>query len=262
MSMTRMSLTCPHWFFLSLVLLVFGAAEFTPVLAGPLTVTLLSEGAGADVNIAFLGGTSGSPNVYKMSGFVGEMNMQLNSHGHVSDFIGFSVDVAHFVSVGQTYQVNAYSTNPPTNGLPNGAQVAYLANTFGANLSHIQNPVQRNIQAAALQIAIWSEIYNQDNGFTSGAFRFVLSGTNDPYYALDSAIAAAASTYLADARHQSAFSLWYDASPSGQGQRRGESMVLADPPPVAPEPPTMVLFALGLVCLGFAYQRKQGLGLA
>jgi hypothetical protein len=260
--MPRIALNRPQSFFLSLVLFVFGAAEFSPVLAGPLTVTLLSEGAGADVNIAFLAGTSGSANVYKMNAFVGEMNMQLNRNGHVSDFIGYSVDVAHFVSVGQTFQVNAYSTNSPTNGLPNGAQVAYLANTFGAKLSHIQNPVQRNIQAAALQIAIWSEISNQVNGFTSGAFRFVLAGTNDPYYALDSAIAAAASTYLADARNQSAVSLWYDAGPNGWGLRRGQSMVLADPPPVAPEPPTMILFALGLVCLGFAYQRKRGLGLA
>lgn len=258
--MLRVSSTRSPLFFLSLAILVIGPALNSRVLAGPVSLTLLSHGAGANLNLTFSGSTPGT--VFKMSGFVGEMNLQLRGNAHVTDFIGYSVDLGHLVSVGQTFEVNAYRTNSPTNGLPNGAEVAYLANTFGAHFSQIQNAQQRNIQAAALQIAIWSEIYNQGNGFTSGAFRFILFPSSDAQYALDSAIAAAASAYLTDAGNQSAVSLWYDASPSGRGLRRGQSMVLADPPPVVPEPPTVVLFSIGLACLGFVYRRHLGVALA
>jgi hypothetical protein len=185
------------------------------------------------------------------------MNLQLNRHGHVSDYIGYSADLAHFISVGRTFRVHAYSTNSPTHGLPDGAEVAYLVKTFGASVSQLQDPQQRNIQAAALQIAIWSEIYDKGVGFTLGTFQLILPTTSDPFYALDSAIAAAASSYLRVARNQSAVTLWYDASFNRRGQRRGQSMVLADPPPVVPEPPTMILSALGLVWLGFVSLRNR-----
>jgi hypothetical protein len=214
--------------------------------AGPLSLTLLSEGAGTDVTITYNGATPDYPNGFTLTGFAGKMNLQL---GSTAQFIGFCVDLAHFVSTGQTFSVNAYSTNDPTNGLTNGGQIAYLANTFGPqSLS--------NVQAAGLQIAIWSELYDNGNGFTSGTFQYTAAenGSDSNY----SAIAAAASTYLAAATNQSSVATWYDGSPSGNSQWRGQSMV----DPATPAPSSAVVFALGLVFFGIAYEKRRRLRLA
>ena len=218
--------------------------------AGSLPLTLLGESAGADVTITYSNPSAPAPdypNGFTLTGFAGSMNLQL---GDNQPFLGFCVDLAHFVSPGQTFLVNAYSTNSPANGLTNGPQVAYLANTYGPYLTNRYSQPTLDIQGAGLQIAIWSELYDNGQGFTSGKFQYTASANaNDPSY---SAIAAAATTYLAEAQNQSANSTWYDGSPSGNGQWRGQSMVLADPPPAVPEPPAFALFSLGAIALGIA----------
>lgn len=232
---------------LGLLLSVFsGIALGGPVRADPVSLTLVSNGAGADVTITYTNPTPDYPNGFTLGGFAGAMNLQLGSG---PQFTGFCVDLAHFVSVGQSFSINSYSTDSPTNGLTNGGQVAYLANTFGAL------PLS-NFQAAGLQIAIWSELYDNGNGFTSGVFQYTAAeNVNDPNY---SAIAGFATSFLNDAQGNSSIVTWYDASPSGDGQWRGQSMV----DPAVPAPPSVVLFLLGLSCLGIASGWRRRLLLA
>ncbi|HTU91352.1 MAG TPA: PEP-CTERM sorting domain-containing protein, partial [Gemmataceae bacterium] len=145
----------------------------------------------------------------------------------------------------QTFSVNAYSTD----SLTNGGQIAYLADTYGSQ------PLS-NLQAAGLQIAIWSELYDNGAGFTSGVFQYTpAENANDPNY---STIAGFATEYLNAAQGNSAIATWYDGSPSGDGQWRGQSMV----DPAVPAPPSLVLFLVGLGCLGIAARWQRRLRLA
>ena len=219
---------------LAMLLTVFsGLVLGRSVRADPLPLTLLRNDAGADVTITYTNSTPDYPNGFTLNGFAGAMSLQL---GTSPPFTGFCVDLAHFVGVGQLFSVNSYLTNSSTNGLTNGGQVAYLANTYGGL------PLT-NLQAAGLQIAIWSELYDNGSGFTSGVFQYTAAANaNDPNY---SAIAGFASAYLNDAQGNSSVATWYDASPSGDGQWRGQSMV----DPAVPAPPSVILFLMGLSCV-------------
>lgn len=217
-----------------------------PVFADPLSLTLVGNLAGADVTVSYAAPTPDYPNGFTLNGFAGEMLVQT---GDNTEFLGFCVDLAHFVSVGQTFLTNPYQANSLTNGLPNGGQIGYLTNTYTSlSLS--------NVQAAGLQIAIWSELYDNGTGFNSGVFQYTAAeNANDPNY---SAIAAAATSYLNDAQGQSSAATWYDGSPSGTGQWRGQSMIDS----AAPAPSSLVLSLLGLGCLGTASAWRRRLILA
>ncbi len=232
---------------LSLALLTNGRAS-----ADYLSLKLDGEGAGADVTVSFIDKSAPQHSFNGLTGFAGQMFLQLDRG---PEFIGFCVDLAHFVTNGQTFKVEADSTDL----LTNGTKVAYLANTFGPYLSNLYpNEKERNIHGAALQIAIWSELYDNGKGFASGNFQYTASANEwNPNY---SAIAAAANEYLKDASNRAARSTWYDGSPSGDGQWRGQNMVLADPP-AAPEPTSFALFSLGSACFGLARWRVRGVGL-
>lgn len=218
--------------------------------ANPMLLTLEGEGAGADVTVSFTDTSPSQHSFSNLTGFAGQMLLRLNNG---PEFIGFCVDLAHFISNGQTFKVRAESTDL----LTNGAKVAYLANTYGPYLTSLySDPNERNIHGAALQIAIWSELYDNGTGFTSGNFQYTAAANaGDPNY---SAIAAAATEYLSEANNHSSQSTWYDGSPSGDGQWRGQNMVLADPP-AAPEPSSFALFGMGSACLALVRWRKQGL---
>lgn len=232
----------PTILLLGLIVSALGQRAF----AEPLSLTLLSEGAGANVTITYAAPTPDYPTGFTLGGFAGKMNLQI---GNSPAFIGFCVDLAHFVNVGQTFLVDPYLTNSPTNGLANGDQVAYLANTYGGQ------PLS-NVQGAGLQIAIWSELYNNGTGFTSGIFQYTATeNSNDPNY---SSIAAAATAYLNDAQGKSSVATWYDGSPSGSGQWRGQNMV----DPSAPAPSSLILFLLGTGGMGVAGGRRKRFFLA
>ncbi len=212
--------TSPRRLLLTVVWLVFvGPTLGSALRADPMSITLDSTGAGSWVTVSFNGASS--------STFVGQFNMQI---GNGPEFTAFCVDYPHNVSLGQTYLVNKSSSN----GLTNGSEIAYLANTFGSTKL-------TNTQAAGLQLAIWYLLY--DNGTTTGIFEYQNSD----------AISAAANTYLNDAANQSSTTILYDASPSGDGANRGQSVVLADPPPPpssVPEPSMFLLFCLSLGVVG------------
>ena len=228
---------------LSLVIVAVSAGRAS---ADPLSLTLVNNLAGANVRVTYTAPTPDYPNGFTLSGFAGEMLVQ---SGPGVGFLAFCVDLAHFVGVGQTFLANPYRSDSPTNGLTNGGQVAYLANSVASTSLN-------NVQAAGLQIAIWSELYDNGAGFDSGVFQYTAAeNPNDPYY---SAIAAAATNYLLDAQGQSSVATWYDGSPSGAGQWRGQSMI----DPAVPAPSSLVLSLLGLGCLGIASAWRRRLLLA
>lgn len=234
-----MSRASPYRFRLSLavlLMLLIGPSWGNRLSADPLPLTLISNLAGTEVTVTYAAPAPDYPGGFTLTGFAGQMLLQRGTGG---EFIGFCVDLAHFVGVGQTFLANSYLTDSPTNGLTNGGQVAFLANAYGGQ------PLS-NVEGAGLQIAIWSELYDNGTGFNSGIFQYTAAeNANDPNY---SAIAAAATTYLTAAQGQFSLATWYDASPSGPGQWRGQSVV----DPAAPAPPSMVLFLLGLGGLGIA----------
>ena len=222
-----MSRLCSHpfrRFLAAFALLAAGPSFGARLIAEP--ITLDSNGAGSVVTVSFNGSS--------MTGFAGQFNMHV---GNDSEFTAFCVDLPHDVSVGQQYQVNERSTN---DGLTNGGEIAFLANAFGSD------PLT-NAQAAGLQIALWDLLYN--NGATSGVFQYQNTGPNDP-------IAIAVASYLLAGANQSSTSAWFDAAPSGTGPNRGQSVVLADPPPppsAVPEPSTFCLYSFGLGFMGLGY---------
>lgn len=247
-----------RWFVVA-VMLSIGGAGSGRVYADPLMLKHLDNGTGVNLIVRFTDLSSGDKHGAKLKVFAGAMDMQLQNGTSSTDFIGYNVDLSHIASHDGAYKVDAFKTS---SGLANGAQIAYLANTYGPYFGKITDPVQRSIEAAGLQVAIWSELYNNGNGFSSGVFQFHLpKSLHNAKYGTYLAIANAATTFLADAQNNSAVSTWYNADPSGRGERRGQSVVLADPP-AAPEPPTVILFGLGLVGLGIVYRRNRSLRFA
>ncbi len=202
--------------------LVVSATLTSEAAASPLTVTYEGWGAGdVSVNISLNG--------QNYSGIAGQSYLKLSDG---QNLVGFCIDIVHSVGPGQTYDVKVRSTN---DGLTNGGKIAYLANTFGPGKLGPNH-------AAALQIAIWDELYN--NGSTTGPFQYLSGG--------GSSIPGLVNYYLGQAQNNSATSTWLDASPSWTTNSPGQSMVIADPPAPSPvpEPSMLFIFAVGL---GFVF---------
>jgi hypothetical protein len=222
------------WLFLAVfALLVIGPTFGGCVFADPLTVTYESWGAGdPSVNISLNG--------VGYSGIAGQSFLKLSDG---QNLVAFCIDIVHGVSPGQSYLVDVRSTN---DGLTNGGKIAYLANTYGASLLDPSH-------AAALQIAIWDELYN--NGSTTGPFQYISGG--------DASIPSLVNFYLGQAQNNSGTSTWLDASPSWTTNSAGQSMAIADPPPPSPvpEPSMLFIFSVSLGGLGLCYCLSQRLRL-
>jgi hypothetical protein len=160
-------------------------------------------------------------------------------------FQTFCVDLFHDVSNGQQYQVTQTATVPTLN---NGAQVNYLYQTFGetqitgtyatlvVNGTTYHN-VAANDYAAALQLAIWSELAN--NGNTTGPMSYTIVSGNA------SVVNSLVSSFLAAAANSTLESGWFLQGDTTQpaGYSDGQSFL------VSPAPPTLTLGALALCCV-------------
>jgi hypothetical protein len=167
------------------------------------------------------------------------------SSSSAQTFQTFCVDLFHDVSNGQQYEVTQTATVPTLN---NGAQVNYLYQTYGetkitgtyatlvVNGTTYHN-VAANDYAAALQLAIWTELAN--SGSTTGPFSYSLDSGNA------STVSSLVSSFLAAAANstlQSGAFLQGDSSqPAGYTQ--GQSFL------VSPTPGTLNLGILALCCV-------------
>lgn len=167
-------------------------------------------------------------------------------------FQTFCVDLFHDVSNYQQYEVTPTATVPTLN---NGAQVNWLYQTYGetqitgtystlvVNGQTFHN-VAANDYAAALQLAIWTELAN--SGSVSGPLSYtVVQGNSSTVLSLVSDfLAAAAGSTLTNGLYLQALS----SQPAGYTQ--GQSFLEPNSTPlVTPAPPTFTLGALALCCV-------------
>jgi hypothetical protein len=167
------------------------------------------------------------------------------SGSSATTFQTFCVDLFHDVVNNQQYEVNLTPTVPALN---NGAQVNYLYQTYGQNqitgtLAAVTvngqtfHNVAANDYAAALQLAIWTELAN--SGSTTGPFSYSLVSGNS------ATVTSLVSDFLAVAAHSTQTSGYYLQALSTQpaGYSQGQSFL------VSPAPATLTLGVLALCCV-------------
>jgi hypothetical protein len=204
--------------------------------------------------------------------YAGQYQVELSPNSDFSaatSFNTFCVDLFDEVNVGQQYLVDPRSTN---DGLTNGAEIAYLYNTYGtATISPSGSTTYTDSDgsfalansdyAAALQLAIWDELAN--NGQVSS------SSTVFQYSNVNADTLAQISRFLTDASANSSGSAatWLDshvgiAEPAGMVMGQGFIAPAAALPAVitTPEPSTLVMAGLGLLPIVFAAARRRAKG--
>jgi hypothetical protein len=211
------------------VLLLAGPAA-QQGLAGPVTVTLDSHGAGGWLFVRYEAPDTST--FQPLLVFAGQYQMHLAGG---PSFNSFCVDLAHDVSVGQTYLA---TVRPTTADLTAGGGIAYLYEHYGTST------LSSDVTAAALQLALWKLSIDGGGPLTSGHFQYLGGGE----------VARQATQFLAEAASHTAVGSWLDASASGGASNRGQS-VLAP----GPEPATAVLLGLGLAGLAGSRLRRRRL---
>lgn len=94
--------------------------------------------------------------------------------GFAQSFYSYCVDVSQNLADPQA--VTARSSDGFSNGaVDGGAKAAWLFNTYAADIRGNTNAAAANIQAAALQVAIWEAMYDSNANLGSG--NFVLNTT-------------------------------------------------------------------------------------
>jgi len=167
------------------------------------------------------------------------------SSSSAATFQTFCVDLFHDVSNGQQYEVTPTATVPALN---NGKQINWLYQTYGENQitgtystlvvnGQTYHNVAASDYAAALQLAIWSELAN--NGSMSGPLSYTIVTGNS------STVLSLVSNFLAAAASSTQTNGWYLQSDSSQpaGYSQGQSFL------VSPTPSTFTLGALALCCV-------------
>jgi hypothetical protein len=206
--------------------------------AGPIySVTLNSLGAGEDVTVQVV--PVGKSSLQTVNAFAGVFNMTLNGQS----FTTFCIDTAHDVTVGQTYKVQQTAVE---SGLTNGAQMEYLY------AKYVGTAVNNNVEAAALQIALWDLADGGQSLLTGSTFRY--TDTSSPIYAEATSFISEALAYTPPS--SGSVGDWEDASASGNALSRGQSLI---GPPVngfnpnvtpVPEPASILLVASATTVLG------------
>jgi hypothetical protein len=142
-----------------------------------------------------------------------------------------------------------------------GGGVGYLYDQFAPAIAAEADGDARNLDGAALQVAIWKVEYDNGGLLTSGHFE--MADSSDPN-SVQHQVFARATQYLGTYDgSQSADATWYDAvaHPVVSGYTTNQNMI--GPPTltitsVAPEPSTLVLATLGAASgLAYALARRR-----
>jgi len=136
-----------------------------------------------------------------------------------------------------------------------GGRAAWLFNTFAPTI----RAGGTDIEAAALQVAIWEAVQDSDNNLVDGDFALVVNSSIWGGEVLASQIRDQAQVYLnqlfyAPGQFYTSTAVWLDATPSGQDQ----ITQLPEGPTPVPEPGTLLLLGLAVPC-AFLKRRFGGL---
>jgi hypothetical protein len=131
-----------------------------------------------------------------------------------------------------------------------GGRAAWLFNSYAPTIRDGGG----DVEAAALQVAIWEAVNDSDNNLAAGGFALVVNSSVGGGEALAAQIRDQAQVYLgqlfyAPGEFHTSTAVWLDATPTGQDQ----ITQLVAPRPVA-EPGTLLLFGLGVPC---AFLRRR-----
>jgi hypothetical protein len=217
--------------------------------ASPVSATLNSLGNGEDVTIQLI--PVGQTSLQTFDAFAGVFNMTLNG----TSFETFCIDTSHDVTVGQTYLV---SQTPVESGLTNGARMEYIYATY------LGDALTSDVDAAALQIALWDLVNGGQSLLTGSSFRY--TDTSSPIYSQAEFYISQALAYTPPPSGSVGF--WQDASASGNALDRGQSLIGPAIPGVfpnvlpVPAPSSAILAMSAFTTLGSGLWLRRRLGVA
>ncbi|MBX3096649.1 MAG: PEP-CTERM sorting domain-containing protein [Fimbriimonadaceae bacterium] len=139
-------------------------------------------------------------------------------------FTGLCVDLDHWNSNNQTYNVNVR----PATDLNNGARAAWL-------VKNALPSVTSKSMGAGLQLAVWDIIYDNGDGLNNGRVKSNVSGS----------IKTAANNFLAQSSSKSSTeAYWFEATSHGSKNNKNQNFMS----PV-PEPASMIALGFGAMAL-------------
>lgn len=242
--------------------------------------------AQADTSITFTGsyGPDEAVNVYWNNTSIAPQGDQVvagflqfsNNSGGPSPFEAICGDIFDDISSGSTYNVTPEATNPYTGGsvtyttppvTVSSAAIQSAGNIVGADFSNAYSSGS-SAQAAGLQIAVWTTLYDGAYNSGDGAVgsnaaatvfnNLIAQGSGNTLFAVTGEDAGALGYAISDWESngtQSADSIFLKADPTGSGQDQF-TINSQFSPSGSPEPFTLAIGAAG-ICLAIRRKVKR-----
>lgn len=216
----------------SIVALLALVITMRPAAAAADTIIFMDDGKGLDMSIH-------SPSLGDITAHVGELNWSSTSANLAAQFYAYCVDANHYLSGTQSVALEPTSTLTSPGVDDPGGKVAWLFNEYAPTI----HDSGTDIQAAALQIAIWAALYNNDGSLTTGAFHVNSTGpvTTQAQAFLDNLFSDP------NGFHTSS-TTWLNTA-NGQDQLIGAE---------TPEPASMLLLGTGLLAVARMRRKQAG----